>query len=161
MTRSGSAMHRDQLPGAHRTPHARSGQAPCQNRKCMGFGRGATREKGRDHISVIGSPGGARWSPSPGSARSTHVRCRRIRLQLLPSSADAERGDADSTCYIALSLSAARVTRLFRTTRAERSVEQILLWKRKEGSADSVGPAQPSARVHGVDGLCLVDKPDL
>ena len=34
--------------------------------------------------------GDARWSPPPGSARSTHVRCRRIRLQLLPSSADAE-----------------------------------------------------------------------
>ena len=81
-------MHLEQLPGAHHMPHARSGQAPCQNRKRIG--RGATKEKGRDHISVIGSPGGARWSPSPGSARSTLVRRRRTRLHLLPSSAYAE-----------------------------------------------------------------------
>ena len=47
------------------------------------------------------------------------------------------------------------------TTRAERSVEQILLWKRKEGSADSVGPVQPIKYVHGADEPCLVDKPDL
>ena len=87
-------MRRDQLPGAHRTPHARSGQAPCQNRKRIG--RGATKEKGRDHISVIGSLGDAHWSPSPGSARYTHVRRRRTRLNLLPSSADG-RGDVDST----------------------------------------------------------------
>ena len=43
------------------------------------------------------------------------------------------------------------------TTRAERSVEQILLWKRKEG----IGPFQPIARVNGADGPCLVAKPDL
>ena len=52
--------------------------------------------KGRDHISVIGSLGDAHWSPSPGSARYTHVRRRRTRLNLLPSSADG-RGDVDST----------------------------------------------------------------
>ena len=53
------------------------------------------------------------------------------------------QGDVDST-YPPLSPR----SRL-RRRRAERSVEQILLWKRREGSADSVGPAQPSARVHG------------
>ena len=47
------------------------------------------------------------------------------------------------------------------TARAERSVEQILLWEGKEGSADSVGPVQPIKYVHGADEPCLVDKPDL
>ena len=47
------------------------------------------------------------------------------------------------------------------TTRAERSVEQILLWEGKEGSADYVGPVQPIKYVHGADEPCLVDKPDL
>lgn len=88
-------MHLDQLPGAHRTPHARSGQGPCQNRK-RHRGRAPKSMKGRDHISVIGSLGDAHWSPSPGSARYTHVRRRRTRLNLLPSSADG-RGDVDST----------------------------------------------------------------
>ena len=147
-------MHRDQLPGAHRTPHARSGQAPCQNRKRIGRGA-TTKRRGEITLSVIGNPGGARWSPSPGSARSTHVRRRRTRLHLLPSSAYAK---VMSIAHIPLSCEPAVTPE---TTRAERSVEQILLWKRKEGSADSVGPAQPSARVHGADGPCLVDKPDL
>ena len=47
------------------------------------------------------------------------------------------------------------------TTRAERSVEQIPLWKREEDSADSIGPFQPIACVNGADGPCLVGKPDL
>jgi len=59
-------------------------------------GRAPKSMKGRDHISVIGSLGDAHWSPSPGSARYTHVRRRRTRLNLLPSSADG-RGDVDST----------------------------------------------------------------
>ena len=112
--------------------------------------------KGRDHISVIGSLGDAHWSPSPGSARYTHVRRRRTRLNLLPSSADG-RGDVDST-YPPWTLEPAVTPE---TTRAERSVEQILLWKRKEGSADYVGPVQPIKYVHGADEPCLVDKPDL
>ena len=158
MTRSESAMHRDQLPGAHRTPHARSGQAPCQNRKCIG--RGATREKGRDHISVIGSPGGARCSPSPGSARYTHVRRRRTRLEAAPA-AELRRcqGDVDSTYPPWSPRSGSRLRR--RGGCPERSVEQILLWEGKEGSADSVGPVQPIKYVHGADEPCLVDKPDL
>ena len=44
-----SGMRRDCLPGAHRTPHARSGQARCQNRKRIRRGRA---EEARDHIPV-------------------------------------------------------------------------------------------------------------
>ena len=79
-------MHRDQLPGAHRMRDRGKPRAKTEN----AIGRSATKEKGRDHISVIGSLGSARWSPSPGSARSTHVRRRRTRRHLLPSSTDAE-----------------------------------------------------------------------
>ena len=55
----------------------------------------------------------------------------------------------------------ARGSHACETTRAERSVEQILLWEGKEGSADSVGPVQPIIYVHGADEPGLVDKPDL
>ena len=53
---SGCTAHLDQLPGAHRMPHARSGQAPCQkqNRKCIrdsAIGRGADQREGaRSHF---------------------------------------------------------------------------------------------------------------
>ena len=43
--RSGSGMQRYQLSGAHRTPHARSGQARCQNRKPQARLSGARHKK--------------------------------------------------------------------------------------------------------------------
>ena len=43
-------MHRDQLPGAHRTPHARSGQALCQYRKSAHRARRNQREGARSHF---------------------------------------------------------------------------------------------------------------
>ena len=43
--RSGSGMQRYQLSGAHRTPHARSGQARCQNRKRISRGLGGAAQK--------------------------------------------------------------------------------------------------------------------
>ena len=123
--RSGSGMQRYQLSGAHRTPHARSGQARCQNRKPHLSGARHTKSKNKKDkerkekceitFPSLEARGDARWSPPPGSARSTHVRCRRIRLQLLPSSAEAdaeENGDVDtrrSTSYINIAL-CSRVT---------------------------------------------------
>ena len=138
-------MHPEQLPGAHRMPHARSGQAPCQNRKCAsGAAGGATtnqREGARSHFRHW-EPGRCPLLPiawlSPLHSRPTQAHQAALAAELRRC-----RGHVDST-YPPLS---PRVTS--ETTRAERSVEQIPLWERKEGSADSVGPVQPIKYVHG------------
>ena len=162
MTRLVSAMHRDQLPGAHRTPHARSGQAPCPTKPKMHRGRRNQREGARSHFRHW-EPGRRPLVPiawlSPLHSRPVQTHQATTAAELRSGRHAEEMSIHDK--YIIHQHRPLLARHAFRTTRAERSVEQILLCKRKEDSADAVGPAQPSARVHGADGPCLVDKPDL
>ena len=145
-------MHREQLPGAHRMRDR--GKPRAKYRKCIRARRNQ-REKGRSHF--------RHWEPGRCPllpiAWLSLLHSRPVQAHQAAPAAELRRcqGDVDST-YPPWRPRAAVTPE---TTRAERSVEQIFLWKRREGSADSVGPAQPSARVHGADGPCLVDKPDL
>ena len=84
-------MHLDQLPGAHRTPHARSEQGPCQNRKP----RAKEHEGARSHFRHW-EPGRRPLVPiawlSPLHSRQTQAH------QAEPASELRRcRGDVDST----------------------------------------------------------------